>query len=57
MEIENFVRGKLKIGKQKFYEQIEYGGLGLFKLTDYLCAQRCAWVKRSYNQDELWKVI
>ena len=54
-EIENFVRGNLKIGKQKFYERIEHGGLGLFKLSDYLCAQRCAWVKRAYNQDELWK--
>jgi hypothetical protein len=32
------------------------GRLGLFELTDFLDAQRCAWIKRSLNTDELWKV-
>jgi len=53
--IENFVRGNLKIGKKKFYDGIEAGGLGLFKLNEYLCSQRCAWVRRAHNEDELWK--
>ena len=54
-EIERFVKGNLQIGKQKFYDSKENGGLGLFKIEDFLTSQVCAWVKRSYNQDELWK--
>ncbi len=49
LEIELFVKGNLKIGKNKFYETKENGGLGLFKIEDFLTSQVCAWVKRSYN--------
>jgi len=54
-EIEKYVKGNLKIGVQKFYDPIINGGLNLFKLTDYLASQCCAWVRRSNNLDELWK--
>jgi len=54
-EIEKYVKGNLKIGRQKFYEPIMYGGLGLFKISDFLASQCCAWVRRSVNLDELWK--
>ena len=54
-EIERFVRGNLKIGKQKIYDDVSNGGLGMFKVRDYLSAQCCAWIKRSSNLDELWK--
>jgi hypothetical protein len=54
-EIEKFVRGKLKIGVQKFYDEEKNGGLGLFKISDFLASQCCAWIRRSINLDELWK--
>ena len=31
------------------------GGLGLFKLNDFLDAQRCSWIKRAQNLDDNWK--
>ena len=49
------MKGNLKIGRQKFYEPIIYGGLGLLNITDFLASQCCAWVRRSVNLDELWK--
>jgi len=54
-EIEKYVRGNLKIGRQKIYDTLENGGLGLFDLNIFLSAQCCAWVRRSINEDELWK--
>jgi len=53
--IEKFVRGKLHIGIQKLYDAPMDGGLGLFKVKEFLETQCCAWVKRAYNCDELWK--
>jgi len=55
LEIEKFVRGKLKIGRQRFYDTVGNGGLGLFKIKNFLGAQSCAWIKRAVKQDELWK--
>ena len=55
-EIEKFVRGNLKIGTQKIYEKVENGGIGLFKLGDFLASQCCAWFKRASNLDEFWKL-
>jgi len=54
-DIEKFVKGKLKIGTQKFYDTVKNGGLGLFKVTEFLASQCCAWVRRSVFLDELWK--
>jgi len=53
--IETFVKGKLKIGTQKFYDSEKNGGLGLFKVQDFLFSQCCAWVRRSVTMDDLWK--
>jgi len=55
-EIERYVRGNLKIGTQKIYDGIENGGLGLFKLKDFLASQACAWIKRAAKLDEIWKL-
>ena len=55
LEIEKFVRGNLQIGKNKIYAPLEHGGLGLFKINEFLQSQCCAWVRRSANLDELWK--
>jgi len=54
-EIERFVKGSMQIGRQKIYESIENGGLGMFRITDFLASQCCAWVRRSVTLDEIWK--
>jgi len=54
-DIEKFVKGKLQIGLQKIYDDKKIGGLGLFKIKDFLDSQCCAWIKRATNQDTLWK--
>jgi hypothetical protein len=55
--IVNFVKGKLNIAKKRMYQTPENGGLGLFDLRNFLDAQKCAWVKRSRDLSEQWKVI
>ena len=55
--IENFVRGKLKIAKNRLYLEKKDGGLGLFEMGNFLGAQSCAWIKRADKGDsELWKI-
>ena len=54
-EIENFVGGKLKIAKNRYCENRENGGLGLFNLKTFLAAQSCTWLKRSFTPNEFWK--
>jgi hypothetical protein len=55
--IEKLAGGKLNVGKCRFYRPVSMGGLGLFELGTYLDAQRCAWIKRAYHLDDLWKLI
>jgi hypothetical protein len=55
--IANFVKGKLNIAKKRLYLSPENGGLGLFEINNFLCAQKCAWVKRSMDLTETWKII
>ena len=53
--IETFVRGKLKISKERMYLKNTDGGLGLFDLSEFLSAQACAWIKRASIGNEIWK--
>jgi hypothetical protein len=55
--IVNFVKGKLNVAKKRMYQIPEMGGLGLFNLCNFLDAQKCAWVKRSRDLSEPWKII
>jgi hypothetical protein len=52
----NFVSGNLRISKDRIFLNIELGGLGLFPINEFLDAQRCSWVKRALNIDQLWKI-
>jgi hypothetical protein len=54
-EIEEYVAGKLKIAKHRFYEPLENGGIGLFNLKNFLASQCCTWLKRAYTPNDLWK--
>jgi hypothetical protein len=55
--IVNFVKGKLNIAKKRLYQLPENGGLGLFDINHFIGAQKCAWVKRSMDLTEPWKVV
>jgi hypothetical protein len=54
--IEKFVSGNLNIARKRIYRTVAMGGLGLFEITSYLDAQRCSWVRRARNIDDLWKI-
>ncbi len=60
-ELENlivdYVKGKMNIAKKRIFLPPDNGGLGLFNLRDFLDAQKCAWVKRSKDLTEPWKII
>jgi hypothetical protein len=55
--IVNFVKGKLNIARKRVYLTPEQGGLGLFNLKNFLDAQKCAWIKRSRDLSEPWKIL
>ncbi len=44
--IEKYVVGKLQIAKDRIYNKIEQGGLGLLKIQELETAMKCAWVNR-----------
>lgn len=54
--ITNFVKGKINIAKKRLYKPLSLGGLGLFNLSSFLCAQRCLCVRCSLSLDEQWKI-
>ena len=53
--IEDFVKGNLNISRKRLTTSCAEGGLGLFNLSDFLDAQRCAWIKRAQKLDDHWK--
>jgi hypothetical protein len=44
--IEKYVTGKLQIAKDRIYNKLEQGGLGLLKIQELETAMKCAWVNR-----------
>jgi hypothetical protein len=54
--ITNFVKGNMNIARNRLYKHPSHGGLGLFNLSSFLCAQQCTWVRRSLALDEQWKI-
>jgi hypothetical protein len=54
--ITDFVKGNMNIAKNRLYKLPSNGGLGLFNLSTFLCAQHCTWVRRSLSLDEQWKL-
>jgi hypothetical protein len=51
--IEKFVMGPLNIAKSRRYLAREEGGLGLFDIKSFLGSQKCNWVKRAKNLDDI----
>ncbi len=44
--LDDFCTGKSRIAKKKLYLPPNIGGLGLIKLSDFVTALQCSWVKR-----------
>jgi Reverse transcriptase (RNA-dependent DNA polymerase) len=54
--IGTYVSDRLKIASKRLFLKPECGGLGLFRVKDFLSAQKCSWIKRAAALDELWKI-
>jgi hypothetical protein len=54
--IGGFVVGNLKMSQGRIFESTKMGGLGLFRVSTFLTAQKCSWFKRAMTMDELWKL-
>ncbi len=44
--IEKYVTGKMQIARDRIYNTVEQGGLGLLKITELDTAMCCAWINR-----------
>jgi hypothetical protein len=47
---ERFVSGGLNIAKSKLYTAVDRGGVGMFRLDDFISSLQCSWIKRCHNQ-------
>jgi exonuclease III len=45
--INNFIRKNLRLSEQRIYLAPEYGGIGFFKISEFLAAQKCIWILRA----------
>jgi hypothetical protein len=54
--MEQFVLKGITIAKDRVYLPVDRGGLGLFRLTDFISALQCSWIKRIYHfQNDNWR--
>ncbi len=54
--IDDFTVGKLNVAKTRITITLESGGLGMFKLDDFLRAQQCMWILRAFkSQRDNWR--
>jgi hypothetical protein len=55
--IDDFIIGKNKVARNRLYLPVEDGGLGCFKLDDFLTAQQCVWIIKAHqSQRDNWRV-
>jgi hypothetical protein len=47
--MERFITKGLNISSRKCYMPVEKGGLGMFKLCDFIAGLQCSWIKRCHN--------
>jgi hypothetical protein len=54
--MEQFVLKGITIAKDRIYLPVDRGGLGLFRLTDFISALQCSWIKRiHHSQNDNWR--
>jgi hypothetical protein len=55
--IDDFIIDKLKVARNRLYLPVDAGGLGCFKLDEFLTAQQCVWVIRAARScRDNWRV-
>ena len=53
--IDKFFIGRLIVSRSRIYLSIENGGLGCFKIRDFLVAQHVIWIKKAFlNSKDNW---
>jgi hypothetical protein len=55
-KIADFVTGRMRLSRDKLFSPVKEGGLGLFPVKEFLGAQKCSWVLRAQDLDEVWKI-
>jgi hypothetical protein len=53
--ITNFAKCNFNKAKDRFFLPVEQGGVGLFKISSFLDAQRLGWLKLAGTLDKSWK--
>ena len=55
--LDDFAIGTLKVARARICLAVDEGGLGLFKLDDFLASQQCTWVlKANSSRRDNWRV-
>jgi hypothetical protein len=60
--MENFVKGKLSVSRERLYNKISEGGLGLIEVSSFLKAQQTLWIKRIMDspcdnwREDVWNI-
>jgi hypothetical protein len=55
-KLELFVTKGFSLSKDRIYAPVSEGGLGLFKLQDFITALQCGWIKRAVTSiNDNWK--
>jgi hypothetical protein len=53
---ENFVVKGFSLSADKIYSPVKVGGLGMFKLSDFIVSLQCSWIKRcAQSCNDNWK--
>jgi hypothetical protein len=47
--MEAFVTKGFSIARERLYLPVKEGGLGMFKLLDFIWGLQCNWIKRCYH--------
>jgi hypothetical protein len=55
--ISNFVNLHLNVGKNKIFDKIEEGGLGLFRVKDYEKAIKASFFRKTLNNPDTWASV
>jgi hypothetical protein len=55
--VDKFCKGKINFSAARMVVPVEEGGMGLFNIEEFLMAQQCCWVFRSFKScRDNWRV-
>ena len=53
----SFINTNVKVGKEKIFQGVTTGGLGLFKLENYCESIRMSFFRRTVNNQDVWATV